>query len=102
MALKINYEDVSGTIHPEAYVRISKAIIENPVSGLKDVSIDVCVYSSQAARQAGKVPVWGPQGFQVQQPAGTAGSGRRENRPWRLWSVREPGYRDHGRDLHLA
>lgn len=67
MALKINYEDVSGTIHPEAYVRISKAIIENPVSGLKDVSIDVCVYSSQAARQAGKVPVWGPQGFQVQQ-----------------------------------
>ena len=69
MALEIEYEDGSGVVHPLAYARISKLIIENPPAGEKNVSLDVCIYASKAARDAGKSPVWGPQGYQVQRPA---------------------------------
>jgi hypothetical protein len=69
VALQIEYEDISGVVHPAAYARISKIIIENPAGGQKNVSIDVCIYASKAARDAGKSPVWGPQGYQVQKPA---------------------------------
>ena len=69
MALEIEYEDGSGVIHPLAYARIGKMIIENPAIGEKNVSMDVCIYASQATRDAGKAPVWGPQGYQVQKPA---------------------------------
>ena len=68
MALLLEYEDNTGTIHPEAYARISKTIIENPVGGSKNVSVDVCIYASQKARNGGKSPVWGPQGYVVQNP----------------------------------
>jgi len=64
MALQIAYADKFGTDHPEAYAKISKVIIEGD-----NVSIDVCVYASQKARDEGKLPLWGPQGFNVVQPA---------------------------------
>ena len=70
MALQIEYEDhLSGVVHPVAYCRISKIITENPPGGQKNVSIDVCIYASQKARNGGKSPVWGPQGYVVQNPA---------------------------------
>jgi hypothetical protein len=69
MALEFEYEDAAGVIHSKAYGRIQKVIIENLVGGQKNVSLDVSIYASQTARDAGKYPVWGPQGYQVQDPA---------------------------------
>lgn len=69
MALEIQYEDAAGVVHPQAYLRIDKIIIENPGNGSKNVSLDVSVYSSQEARDAGKSRVWGPQGYLVQRLA---------------------------------
>ena len=64
MALQIAYADKFGTDHPEAYAKISRTIIDGD-----NVSVDVCIYASQQARNDGKLPLWGPQGFNVVQPA---------------------------------
>ncbi len=69
MALQISYEDGTGTTHPEAYARIGKMIVENQPGGQKNVCVDVCIFASKTARDAGKLPVWGPQAFQLEQPA---------------------------------
>lgn len=69
MALQIEFKDGSGVIHPEAYARIQKVIIENKPNGDKNVCSEVCIYASQFTHDAGKSPVWGPQAFQVEKPA---------------------------------
>lgn len=69
MALQINYEDARGITHPDAYIRVQKVIIEKLAGQDPNVTIDVVLYASKAARDAGKIPVWGPQGHMVQKLA---------------------------------
>jgi len=68
MALEIEYSDGYGVTHPEAYARVQKVIIENK-RGVKNVCTEVCVYASGKAFSDGMAPVWGPQAYQVEQPA---------------------------------
>lgn len=69
MAIALEFEDGFGVLHPAAYARIQKVIIENPANGEKNVTSEVCIYASQAAYDAGKAPLYGPQGMLVIQPA---------------------------------
>lgn len=69
MALKLRYEDKMGTVHPEAYARIGRRIHESKLDGSESVCVEVSIYASQAAREAGKRPVWGPQAVEVEQLA---------------------------------
>ena len=63
MAIQIAFEDGTGVVNNEAYVRAGKIIIENPVNGNPSLSADVCIYANKDKRDADKNPVWGPQGF---------------------------------------
>jgi hypothetical protein len=69
MALEIEFDDGYGVLHPAAYARIQKVIIENPPGRDKNVATEICVYHSQAAYEAGKTHLHGPQGLQVIKPA---------------------------------
>lgn len=61
MALQISFE-IAGISLPEAYARVKKFIVENPISGGANVSFDLEIYVNQKTRDAGKIPIWGPQG----------------------------------------
>ena len=65
MAIQISFEAPDGVVYPEAYARISKTIIENPRGMPKNISIEVVVHATKALKQVGKLPVYGPQGFNV-------------------------------------
>lgn len=62
MALQINYEDQSGTIHAEAYARVRKLIVDNLTTS-KSVTCEVEIFASVAAKTTGKTPLWGPQAY---------------------------------------
>ncbi len=66
MALQIVFEDQFGNVNKEAYARVEKRIVENPVSSKKSVRVNVSIYASVEARKAEKYPVWGPQGFDIE------------------------------------
>jgi hypothetical protein len=65
MAIQISFEAPDGVVYPNAYVRIGKTIIENPRTAPKNITIEVVVHATKALKQAGKLPVYGPQGFNV-------------------------------------
>ena len=68
MAIQLVFETPDGVEHPAAYARIFRTVIENPQAGEKNVSIDVVIHATKAKRNAGKSPIWGPQGYLVQNP----------------------------------
>ena len=65
MALKIKFQDDFGVQHDEAYVRISKFIIENPIEGNTNVSFDIEIYHDMRTRLDNKKPIYGPQGYSI-------------------------------------
>lgn len=68
MALQISYTDDFGAEHPEAYARIQRLIVVNPVKGGKTAMIEVCIYHKKAAKTSGKRAVWGPRAMLVERP----------------------------------
>lgn len=65
MAIQISFEAPDGVIYPLAYARISKTIIENPRNEPKNITIEVVIHATKVLKQAGFMPVWGPQGIGV-------------------------------------
>ncbi len=63
MALQIVFEDAAGVVHPEAYTRMSKFIVDNPVGGKASGSFNLDIYANRKTRDGGKFPVWGSQGY---------------------------------------
>ena len=63
MAIEIYFEDEFGNKHSNAYVRISKFIIDNPLDKKFNISFEIEIYVNEQTRLSSRRPLFGPQVF---------------------------------------